>query len=139
MKKELENKKKFLSEEMEWISKGVTARRKRNIRRKENIFRFKVEYEKQRSEFLRSITKVKIDVSKNNEIGPNTLINFHKVRKKFCDDNHEKKILDGFSFKLLRGEKVGIIGGNGSGKSTFLKMINNNQLIDEGTIKIRKT
>ena len=137
-KRELENKKKFLSEEMEWISKGVTARRKRNIRRKENIFRFKAEYEKQRSEFLRSITKVKIDVSKNNEIGPNTLINFHKVRKKFCDDNNEKKILDVFSFKLLRGEKVGIIGGNGSGKSTFLKMINNNQLIDEGTIKIRK-
>ena len=123
---------------MEWISKGVTARRKRNVRRKENIFRFKDEYEKQRSEFLRSVSKVKIDVSKNDEIGPNILINFHKVSKKFFDNNTEKKILDGFSFKLLRGKKIGIIGGNGSGKSTFLKMINNNELIDEGTIKIRK-
>ena len=40
-KRELHNKEKFLVNETEWLSKGVTARRKRNIRRKKNIEEFK--------------------------------------------------------------------------------------------------
>ena len=36
---------------MEWLSKGVTARRKRNIRRKENIYTFKEKFENQRKIF----------------------------------------------------------------------------------------
>ena len=50
-RRELENKKKILNEEMEWLAKGVTARRKRNVRRKNNILIFKNDYENQRSEF----------------------------------------------------------------------------------------
>ena len=52
--------------------------------------------------------------------------------------NEQKNIVSNFSYKFVRGEKVGIIGKNGSGKSTFLKMINDPTLVDEGTIKIKK-
>ena len=38
----------------------------------------------------------------------------------------------------MKGEKLGIIGKNGSGKSTFLNLVIDNSLIDEGSIKIRK-
>ena len=38
----------------------------------------------------------------------------------------------------MRGEKIGIIGRNGSGKSTFLNLVVNNQSVSEGSIKIRK-
>ena len=67
---------------MEWLSKGVTARRKRNVRRKSEIFTFKEDFEKQRSEFLKSISKVKISYDEEEQSGTNLLINFHNVKKK---------------------------------------------------------
>ena len=53
-------------------------------------------------------------------------------------ENDEKVILKNFNFKLIKGEKIGIIGKNGSGKSTFLNLIKDKNIIDEGNIKIRK-
>ena len=38
----------------------------------------------------------------------------------------------------MKGERLGIIGKNGSGKSTFLNLITNNKLIDTGSIKKKK-
>ena len=38
----------------------------------------------------------------------------------------------------MKGERLGIIGKNGSGKSTFLNLITNNKLIDTGSIKIKE-
>jgi len=137
-RRELQNKKKILNEEMEWLSKGVTARRKRNTRRKNNILTFKNDYEKQRSEFLKSITKTSINVSERDTFGPNILVNCYKVNKSFIFGESKKIIASNFSYRFARGEKVGIIGKNGSGKSTFLKMINNPILVDEGSIKIKK-
>ncbi len=137
-RRELENKKKILNEEMEWLSKGVTARRKRNIRRKNNILVFKNDYEKQRGEFLKSITKTNINISEKDNFGPNILVNCYKVNKCFISDESQKTIISDFSYRFVRGEKVGIIGKNGSGKSTFLKMLNDPTLVDQGTIKIKK-
>ena len=68
---------------MEWLAKGVTARRKRNIRRKENFYNFKEEFENQRRDFLKSISKVKINYEENEVNGPNLLVNFFNVKKKF--------------------------------------------------------
>ena len=137
-RRELENKKKILNEEMEWLAKGVTARRKRNVRRKNNILIFKNDYENQRSEFLKSITRTNINISERDNFGPNILVNCYKVNKGFVSDKLQKTIISDFSYRFVRGEKVGIIGKNGSGKSTFLKMINDPTLVDEGSIKIKK-
>ena len=60
------------------------------------------------------------------------------LKKKFSMENNEKVILKNFNFKLMKGEKIGIIGKNGSGKSTFLNLIKDKNIIDEGNIKIRK-
>ena len=38
----------------------------------------------------------------------------------------------------MKGEKIGIIGRNGSGKSTFLNLVVNNNTVSEGSIKIKK-
>ena len=80
-KREIDNKKKILFQEMEWMAKGVTARRKRNVRRKENFFNFKEEFENQRRDFLKSISKVKINYEENESNSPNLLVNFFNVKK----------------------------------------------------------
>ena len=137
-KREIDNKKKILFQEMEWMAKGVTARRKRNVRRKENFFNFKEEFENQRRDFLKSISKVKINYEENESNSPNLLVNFFNVKKKFTVLDKEKVILKNFNYKLMKGEKIGIIGNNGSGKSTFLNLVVNNNTVSEGSIKIRK-
>jgi len=46
----------------------------------------------------------------------------------------DKKVLDGISFRLLKGERAGLVGANGSGKTTFLNILSENILHDEGTV-----
>ena len=138
-KRELKNKKQFLEEELTWLSRGVKARRKRNIRRKDNVGILKNSYEQQNREFIKSISKIQIPLESTNiDDGPNILINFVNVSKSFLNCNEKIKILKNFNFKLIRGEKIGVMGRNGSGKSTFLNLASNKLIADEGSIKIKK-
>jgi ATP-binding cassette subfamily F protein uup len=58
------------------------------------------------------------------------IIEFHKVSKAFG----EKKILSSFSYNVQRKERLGIVGKNGTGKTTFLKMLLGEEPIDAGKI-----
>ena len=137
-KREIHNKERFLENEVEWLSKGVTARRKRNIRRKKNIFNFKLSLKEERSEFLKSVSRTRIIFDEKDFDSPNLLVNFYNVKKKFKNNKKEITVLEDFNFKLMKGQKIGLIGKNGCGKSTFINMITNTKLIDQGTIKVRK-
>ena len=138
-KRELRNRKKYLDDEIAWLNRGVKARRKRNIKRKDNIFSMKSSYDEERKEFMKSISKIKISNDATElEDGPNVLINFVNVNKSFKKKDGFINIINDFSFKLMRGEKIGIIGRNGIGKSTFLNLASHKLQPDSGNIKIRK-
>ena len=138
-KRELRNRKKYLDDEIAWLNRGVKARRKRNIKRKDNIYSMKSSYDEENKEFMKSISKIKISNEATElEDGPNVLINFVNVNKSFKKKDGFINILNDFSFKLMRGEKIGIIGRNGIGKSTFLNLASQKIQPDLGNIKIRK-
>ena len=138
-KRELKNRKKFLDDEIAWLSRGVKARRKRNIKRKDNVHSMKSSFDAEKKEFMKSISKIKIsNYGIELEDGPNVLINFVNVNKIFKKEDRIINILNNFNFKLMRGEKIGIIGRNGVGKSTFLNLASDKIKPDSGNIKIRK-
>ena len=63
------------------------------------------------------------------------ILEFHKVSKAFGDKN----ILDTFSYNFTRSEKIGIVGRNGTGKTTFINMIQNELEPDSGKIVVGDT
>jgi len=63
------------------------------------------------------------------------IVEFHKVSKAF----DSKKILTSFSYNVQRKERLGIVGKNGTGKTTFLKMMMGETPVDSGKIVIGDT
>ena len=63
------------------------------------------------------------------------ILESHNIVKSFGS----KKILDGFTYKFKRGERIGIVGQNGTGKSTFLKILTQQIQPDGGKIVIGDT
>ena len=138
-KREIKNKDNLLKRELDWLSKGVKARRKRNNRRLENISNLKKELKHQKSEFIKSVSKVKIEYSDDNQISYNLIAQIHNISKFYILNNKKKIIFSKFSYKLHKGEKIGVLGKNGAGKTTLFKLFTKQIEPDEGIIKLRKS
>lgn len=117
-----------LKKEQEWMRRQPKAR---STKSKSRIDAF---YEvKKAAQIKRHDASVKMDV-KMTRLG-NKIVNMKNVKKAYGD----LKILDGFDYNFQRGERIGIIGKNGVGKSTFLNMINGQEKYDSGHIDIGET
>jgi ATP-binding cassette subfamily F protein uup len=128
--RELKNRQKWLEMEEEWASRGVPARRKRNQKRLETMKMERDRLKADVSSYRRMMAKIEVDPI-DVDAGSKIISEFTKVYKSFED----KKILDGFSLRIIRGDRIGILGRNGSGKSTFLKMLVGEMMPDAGTVK----
>jgi ABC transport system ATP-binding/permease protein len=88
---------------------------------------------KEKAESRRKENVVELEI--NMERMGSKIIELHKLYKKFKD----KTILDNFSYDFQRGERIGIIGKNGTGKSTFLNILTKTMLPDAGKVVIGDT
>lgn len=131
--RELHNRQKKLDIEQEWASRGVKARRKRNQQRLENMKKERARLKSEQSSFRRVTAKIKIDAP-DVELTSKNIAEFYNVSKSFGD----KTLLDQFSMKIQRGDRIGILGKNGSGKTTFLKLLIGELEPDKGSVKRRK-
>jgi len=116
--RELQKRQKLVSQEVEWASRGVRARRKRNMRRLEEVQIAREKLRRDQSAFNRIMRKI--------ELPPLEPSMASKVVAEFIKVNHaydDLTILDQFSLRIIRGDRIGILGKNGSGKSTFLKLL----------------
>ena len=133
--KELKNRKQSLSVDIEWASKGVKARVKRNVRRLNQIKLMQKQLEEDESSYRRAISKIKVNSNIKFKDHAKSISEFFNVSKSFKTNSEEIKILENFNFKINKGDRIGILGGNGSGKTTFLKLLLKEEIPDKGTIK----
>lgn len=109
---------KKLAQENEWLNAGVTARRKRNQKRLAQLKTLREIAREHAAKLARSKQRVQAELEKN--IAKSKFI-IEADNVSFSYKN--TKIIDNFSFRVKKGEKIGIIGANGSGKSTFIKLL----------------
>lgn len=120
---------KKLSQENEWLNAGVTARRKRNQKRLAELKALRVITREQTEKLASSKQRVRAELAEN--IAKSKFI-IEADNISFSYKN--TKIIDNFSFRVKKGEKIGIIGANGSGKSTFIKLLTKQLTPDLGKI-----
>lgn len=137
--RELKNRQKLLDQEADWASRGPKARRKRNVRRLELMHKEREKLKRDTSSYRRMMRKIEVGDMSEIALGPHIVAEFFKVFKTFNDDNgREKKILDNFSLRIMRGDRIGVLGKNGSGKTTFLKMLTGEMKPDMGKVKLAR-
>ena len=116
--------------EAHWLERGVTARRKRNQGRLEKLWEMRA----QRAAMLnpQGAAKMKLMVD---DVKTKAVIVAHKVNKKFGD----RTIIKDFSLRIQRGDRIGLVGANGSGKTILLKLLTGELPPDSGTVTLAKT
>ncbi|MEN9946345.1 MAG: hypothetical protein RLZZ293_731 [Pseudomonadota bacterium] len=118
---------KLLAQEEVWIRKGIEARRTRNEGRVRRLEQLR-EIRSKRREHQGSV-KLQID---NGMVSGKIVAEVEQLSLKFAN----KTIIDNFSSKIMRGDKIGLIGSNGIGKTSLLKTILGELNPSSGIIKL---
>lgn len=124
----LEKTKKLFSKELEWMRRQPQARSTKAKSRIDDFYQIK---EKAQTRLNNDEMKINIAATR---LG-SKILEAHSIVKSFGD----KKIMDGFTYKFKRGERIGIVGPNGTGKSTILKILTQEIKPDGGKIVVGDT
>ena len=136
--RELKRRKQIVAEEVSWASRGVKARVKRNINRLSKVKQMREKLKADESSYRQVTKKIIFQPVKDFDNNSKVIAEFYRVYKEFKENGKPLKILNGFNLRIKRGDRIGIIGKNGSGKTTFLKLILNQLSPDKGSIKLNK-
>ena len=113
--------------ENEWMHGGVTGRRKRNVRRVANLQALRAE----RRDAIAKVGSVQLTATEGSTSGK-LVIEAKAISKSFGD----RPIVEDFSTRITRGDRVGLIGPNGAGKTTLLAMLTGALAPDTGSVKL---
>jgi ATP-binding cassette subfamily F protein uup len=120
--------KSLFKKELEWMRKQPKARTTKSKSRTDDFYQIKESAHQRRKDH-----QVQLEI--NMERLGSKILELHKVDKSFGD----KKILDNFDYIFKRGERIGIIGKNGTGKSSFLNIITEKAALDGGKVVLGET
>ena len=122
-----EKKAKKLAQEEAWIRQGVKARRTRNQGRVEALRQLRLEFANRRTAV--GTTQLKIDTA---AASGDRVIKIEDVSFSYVDD--ASAIIRNFTSDILRGERIGVVGSNGTGKTTLLKILTGALAPTTGTV-----
>ena len=118
-----------IAREEQWLHGGVSARRKRNQRRLADLRTMR----QARRERWRATGSVNLEASQA-EIGGKLVAETVGLSKSFGDLH----LVKDFSTRILKGDRVGIVGANGTGKTTLLNLLTGGLKPDAGRIRLGK-
>lgn len=124
----IDKAKNLFVKELEWMRRQPKARTTKSKSRQDDFYVIKEKAHSRRKE-------QQIELEINMERMGSKVIELHNLTKAFGD----KKIVDGFTYGFKRGERIGIIGKNGTGKSTFLNLLTQTMEPDSGKVTIGET
>lgn len=116
--------------EAHWLERGVTARRRRNQGRLEKL----MEMRAARAAMIGGPGVAKLGLA-NDDVRSKSVIVAEHITKCFG----ERVIIKDFTFRIQRGDRIGIVGANGAGKSTLLKLLTGEIAPDEGSVTLAPT
>ena len=117
--------------EAHWLERGVTARRKRNQGRLEKLWQMRA----QRASMIDPQGTAKLKLTVEEDFKSKSVIVADAVAKSFGD----RRIIRDLNLRIQRGDRIGVVGANGTGKTTLLKLLTGEMLPDTGTVTIAKT
>jgi ATP-binding cassette subfamily F protein uup len=135
--RELQNRRQYVNIEVNWANKGVKARVKRNSRRLEQARELKENLEKDVSSYMQATKKIDFKIVKDETKNFRHVAEFHNSTF-YYDGYQNYPLLKDFNLKINKKDRIGLLGSNGSGKSTFLKILLQEMELREGSLKIRK-
>lgn len=125
---EIQKANKLMKKELEWVRRSPKARTTKSKSRLQSFERIK---EKAKSGKKKTDLKLEVKMSR---VG-GKILELKNIRKSFGD----LCILDGFSYTFKKGERIGILGSNGVGKSTFLNILTGKEPVDSGKVNVGET
>jgi ATP-binding cassette subfamily F protein uup len=119
---------KMLAREQHWMERGVTARRARNEGRRRRLLALRAA----KAETMRlSRGELTLAAGTASQSGKRVA-----EAKGLCKRYGGRSLLEGFSTRILRGDRVAIVGPNGAGKTTLVRMLLGETPPDEGSVQL---
>ena len=113
-------------DEEHWLRYGVSGRRKRNVKRLGNLLALR----QQRRDYRGSAGNANLAAAEAEKSG-RLVIEAKNISRSYG----ERRIVDDFSIRIQRGDRVGIVGPNGAGKTTLIEMLTGANPPDSGTVR----
>ena len=124
----IDKAKNLFVKELDWMRRQPKARTTKSKSRQDDFYVIQEKAQSRRKEH-------QVELEINMERMGSKIVELHNISKKF----DQKTILDNFSFNFKKGERIGIIGKNGTGKSTFLNLITQALPPDSGKVVTGET
>jgi ATP-binding cassette subfamily F protein uup len=117
---------KIVNEE-HWLRYGVSGRRKRNVKRLGNLFALR----EQRKNYRGATGSANLAAAEAEKSG-RLVIEAKNIGKAYG----ERRIVENFSIRIQRGDRVGIVGPNGAGKTTLVNLLTGTDARDSGSLRL---
>ena len=114
-------------DEEHWLRYGVSGRRKRNVKRLDNLRALR----RERREYRTTAGNANLAAAEAEKSG-RLVIEAKNIGRAYG----QRKIVENFSIRIQRGDRIGIVGPNGAGKTTLIEMLTTANPPDTGTVRL---